>query len=89
MWIWCDFKSTTILNYCKINHAHIDCIFDTTPDKINKLTPGTHIPIRDYKYFKDLATKCFLFAWNHKKEILKKEKNKKIYNGFSPMNKKY
>jgi len=77
-------KSTTILNYCKINHAHIDCIFDTTPDKINKLTPGTHIPIRDYKYFKESDYKnVFLFAWNHKKEILKKEKNKKNIQWFS------
>jgi len=77
-------KSTTILNYCKINHAHIDCIFDTTPDKINKLTPGTHIPIKDYKYFKESSYKnVFLFAWNHKKEILKKEKNKKNIQWFS------
>ena len=77
-------KSTTILNYCKINHTHIDCIFDTTPDKINKLTPGTHIPIRDYKYFKESGYKnVFLFAWNHKKEILKKEKNKKNIQWFS------
>jgi len=77
-------KSTTILNYCKINHSHIDCIFDTTPDKINKLTPGTHIPIRDYKHFKESSYKnVFLFAWNHKKEILKKEKNKKNIKWFS------
>ena len=80
-------KSTTILNYCKINHAHIDCIFDTTPDKINKLTPGTHIPIRDYKYFKESDYKnVFLFAWNHKKEILKKEKHLKKIEWFSHLN---
>ena len=77
-------KSTTILNYCKINHKHIDCIFDTTPDKINKLTPGTHIPIKNYKYFQKSSYKhVFLFAWNHKKEILLKEKNKKNIQWFS------
>ena len=77
-------KSTTILNYCKINHKHIDCIFDTTPDKINKLTPGTHIPIKNYKYFQKSSYKhVFLFAWNHKKEILLKEKNKKNIKWFS------
>ena len=27
-------KSTTILNYCGIDNTMIDCIFDTTPDKI-------------------------------------------------------
>jgi methylation protein EvaC len=77
-------KSTTILNYCKINHKHIDCIFDTTPDKINKLTPGTHIPVKNYKYFQKSSYKnVFLFAWNHKKEILLKEKNKKNIQWFS------
>lgn len=77
-------KSTTILNYCDIDNTMIDCIFDTTPDKINKLTPGTHIPIKDYKYFKKTNYKhVFLFAWNHKKEILKKEKNRKKIQWFS------
>ena len=72
-------KSTTILNFCNINNSMIDCIFDTTKDKIGKLTPGTHIPVVDYKLFKKSKYKhVFLFAWNHKKEILKKEKKKKI-----------
>ena len=77
-------KSTTILNYCKIGPRLIDCIFDTTQDKINKYSPGMHIPIVDYKYFKKSNyKKIFLFAWNHKKEILKKEKNKKNIEWFS------
>ena len=77
-------KSTTILNYCGIDNTMIDCIFDTTPDKINKLTPGTHIPVKNYKYFKKSKYKyVFLFAWNHKKEILKKEIKKKNIQWFS------
>ena len=80
-------KSTTILNYCKINSNIIDCIFDTTKDKIGKFSPGMHIPIRDYKYFKKSKyKKIFLFAWNHKKEILKKEKNLKKIEWFSHLN---
>ena len=72
-------KSATILNYCKIDNTMIDCIFDTTPDKIDKLSTGMHIPIKHYKYFKNSDYKnVFLFVWNHKKEILKKEKFKKI-----------
>ena len=68
-------KSTTILNYCKIDTKIIDCIFDTTPEKINKYSPGMHIPIINYKHFKKKDYKnIFLFAWNHKKEILRKEK---------------
>ena len=79
-------KSTTILNYCKIGPNIIDVIFDTTKDKINKFTPGMHIPVVDYKYFKERNYRnVFLFAWNHKKEILKKEKNKNI-NWFSHLN---
>ncbi len=68
-------KSTTILNYCNINHKIIDCIFDVTPEKIGRYTPLTHIPILNYKLFKKMKYKyVFLFAWNHKKEILEKEK---------------
>jgi methylation protein EvaC len=71
-------KSTTILNFCKISNQMIDCIYDTTPDKIGKYSPGTHIPIIDYKNFKKSSYKyVFLFAWNHKKEIMKKEKKNK------------
>ena len=80
-------KSTTILNYCKIGPKIIDVIFDTTKDKINKYSPGMHIPIVDYKYFKKSNYKnIFLFAWNHKKEILKKEKNRKSCKWFSHIN---
>ena len=69
-------KSTTILNYCKINHKHIDFICDTTPEKIGKYAPGTHIPIVSIEKFrKKIPSHTFLFAWNHKKEIFQKEKN--------------
>ena len=68
-------KSTTILNYCGIDNRHIDFICDTTKDKIGKFTPKTHIPIVNTEYFrKNLPDYTFLFAWNHKEEIYKKEK---------------
>ena len=80
-------KSTTILNYCKIDHNFIDCIFDTTKDKIGKFSPGMHIPIIDYKLFKKSNYKnIFLFAWNHKKEIFKKEKHLKKIKWFTHLN---
>ena len=67
-------KSTTILNYCKINIKYIDYICDTTPEKIGKFSPGMHIPIVSMKHFKfNKPDAAFLFAWNHKKEIFKKE----------------
>ena len=68
-------KSTTILNYCGINNKHINFICDTTKNKIGKYTPKTHIPIVDVNYFrKNIPDYTFLFAWNHKDEIFKKEK---------------
>ena len=69
-------KSTTILNYCNINSDQIDYICDTTKEKIGKFSPGMHIPIKDMSYFYNNQTDCaYLFAWNHKNEILNKEKN--------------
>ena len=69
-------KSTTILNYCNIGNKIIDYICDTTPEKIGKFSPGTHIPIVDMSHFKKFIPDiAYLFAWNHKDEIFKKEKN--------------
>jgi len=69
-------KSTTILNYCDIDYKIIDYICDTTPEKIGKFSPGMHIPIVDMSHFNNNTTDvAYLFAWNHKHEIFKKEKN--------------
>ena len=69
-------KSTTIFNFCNVGPSQISYITDTTPTKINKLSPGKHIPIYDYDYFiENLPDICFLGAWNHKKEIFNKERD--------------
>ena len=63
MWIWCYLKKHDNSKVCKIGPRLIDSIFDTTQDKINKYSPGMHIPIVDYKYFKKSNyKKIFLFA---------------------------
>jgi methylation protein EvaC len=68
-------KSTTVLNYCDIGNNEIDYICDTTKEKIGKFSPGKHIPIKDMNYFyKNPTDYVYLFAWNHKQEILNKEK---------------
>ena len=68
-------KSVTILNYCKIKSETLDYFVDTTPNKINKYMPGTHIYIKDYqKSLLDGIDYIFLGAWNFKDEIFKKEK---------------
>ncbi len=69
-------KSTTILNYCGIGPDLIRFISDTTPIKQDKLSPGTHIPVKSHEYFQEnVPDIIFLFAWNHAKEIIEKEKD--------------
>ncbi len=67
-------KSTTLLTFAKIGPEHIEYISDNTPTKIGLFTPGTHIPVKSHDVFvKDPPDYMVLLAWNHKKEILKKE----------------
>ena len=69
-------KSTTALNYCGIDNKYIEYIVDSTKEKIGKFTPGTHIPIKNPKYFRNnYPDYVILNSWNHKNEILKKEKD--------------
>ena len=67
-------KSTTILNYCGIGPDLIECIYDTTPIKQGKFSPGMHIPVKAFDEFYDNNPDyAVLFAWNHAKEIMAKE----------------
>lgn len=68
-------KSTTLLNYVGIGPELVDYICDTTPNKINKFSPGMHILIKSHDAFvADKPLFTLLLAWNHKKEIFEKEK---------------
>ena len=74
-------KACTILSFCKITSETLDYFFDTTPNKIGKYMPGSHIYVKRYsKPLTNEADYVFLGAWNFKKEIFKKEK-KYIKNG--------
>ena len=67
-------KVCTILTYCKIKSDTLKYFFDTTPNKIDKYMPGSHIYVK--KYVKPLTNEAdyvFLGAWNFKDEIFKKE----------------
>lgn len=68
-------KSVTVFNYCGIDHNLISYVYDTTPEKQNKLLPGVHIPVFPYSE-KSLngVDYVFLGAWNYEKEIMNKEK---------------
>jgi len=68
-------KVNTILNFCKIKSETLDYFLDTTPSKIGKFMPGTHLYIQGYnKALTNQADYVFLGAWNFKKEIFKKER---------------
>ena len=68
-------KSTTVANYFGITPDLVECIYDTTPIKQNKYSPGMHIPVLPYDQFHDSSPDyVLLFAWNHSVEIMKKEK---------------
>ncbi len=69
-------KSATLINYCGISRDHIDYICDSTVAKQGLFSPGAHIPVISQKdFFNNYPDYTLLFAWNHKKEILKKEKS--------------
>ena len=67
-------KSTTVTNYFGITPDLVECIYDTTPIKQNKYSPGAHIPVLPYSQFRESNPDyVLLFAWNHEEEIMKKE----------------
>ena len=68
-------KSTTILNYCGIGPNLISYIYDSTPIKQGKFTPGMHIPVVSRDVFVNNPPDfALLFAWNHAEEIMLREK---------------
>lgn len=65
-------KSTTVYNYSGVGSDFISAIFDNTPSKQGRLSPGVHIPvIPDTGFLDSGANVAFLGAWNHKAEILR------------------
>lgn len=69
-------KSTTVMNYCGITTDHVEFISDTTPIKQGKFSPGAHIPVRPHQDFQaKYPDYALLYAYNHSKEIMAKEKD--------------
>ena len=67
-------KSTTILNFCDIGPELVEKIYDTTPTKQGKYSPGAHIPIESYDRFKeDNPENVVMLCWNHMGEVFAKE----------------
>lgn len=69
-------KSTTVYNYAGIGPDLITRVFDNTPIKQGKLTPGMHIPVMPEGEFLALPPDvAFLGAWNHQNEIRTKNRS--------------
>jgi len=68
-------KGNTLLNYCGFTAEDLKYATDTTPSKIGRLTPGTHIPILSPDTLAiDTPDYILMLAWNYKDFILEKEK---------------
>ncbi|TDC85963.1 class I SAM-dependent methyltransferase [Micromonospora sp. KC606] len=68
-------KSATILNYCGIGPELLPVVYDTTPEKQGRITPGSHIPVEPFPTdLADYPDTFLLFAWNHADEIIAKER---------------
>ena len=65
-------RSSTLLNFCGINHRHLVCIADGNPIKQGKFTAGTDIPIvSPDEAFAKKPDIVLLLAWNFEDEIVK------------------
>lgn len=65
-------KSATLLNYCGIGPQQLPYIEDTTRWKWGRLTPGTHIPIREPG--ERQPGTFLLLAWNYLPQVLRRER---------------
>jgi hypothetical protein len=75
-------RSSTMLNFCKIDESHIFGIVDLNPLKQGLYTAGTHIPIRPPQEIMAGNPDCvFILAWNFAEEIVDDLAKKWSYKG--------
>ncbi len=68
-------KGNTLLNFCGFTADDLKYVTDTTPHKIGRLTPGSHIPVVSPDILKtETPDYILLLAWNYREFILEKEK---------------
>ena len=66
-------RSSTLLNFCGIDHRHLVCIADQNPLKHGRYTPGTNVLIvSPERALAEHPDTIVLLAWNFKDEILKR-----------------
>lgn len=57
-------KGNTLLNYCKIDSELLDFITDSSPFKIGKYTPGSHIVIKPDEAIDGTIDSALILPWN-------------------------
>lgn len=63
-------KGNTLLNFCGIKSDLIDFVVDANPHKQNKFLPGSHIPVVNENYLKEIKPDfVIIFPWNLTEEI--------------------
>ena len=71
-------RASTLINYCGIDHAILDCICETEGShKINKYVPGTLIPIvNEQRLFDEQPDYALLLSWHIADELMPKLRQK-------------
>ncbi len=65
-------KGMTLLNYCKIGNNLLEFVTEKSTLKINKFTPGMHLPVLpDSALVSEKIDYALLLAWNFKDEIMR------------------
>ena len=57
-------KGNTLLNYCKLDRSVLECVTDSSPLKIGKFLPGSHLPIIADADIPKNATHALILPWN-------------------------
>ena len=67
-------RANTMIQYCGINHDHLDYIIDDSPAKVGFYTPGSHFEICTNSILEksELPDYLLIFAWSFFNEIRKK-----------------
>lgn len=75
-------RSSTMLNFCGIDHQFLEAIADRAPLKHDTFTPGTNIPILSPEQaFALKPDVVLLLAWNFRDEILEQIRKDHVWSG--------
>ena len=68
-------RANTIIQYCGINHQHLEYMVDDAPSKVGYCTPGSHLLIKpSEEIYEDLPDYILIFAWGYFPEISDKHR---------------